>query len=247
MGRARFYFHGELNDLLPRCNRARWLDYEFRDAPSLKHAIETFGVPHPEVGEPADLGRRLEDNEAVEVHPRRYAAPPGGAWRFVLDCHLGRLAKYLRILGFDTLYERAADDLVLAAAAAGDRVLLTMDRSLLMRKPVAHGALVRHADPREQLWWMARRFHLWGHIEPLRRCLRCNALLAPVAKESVLEKIPPKTRLWCERYVQCTGCGHLYWPGSHYDRMQAWIGAMRAEGGGPGDSGKRGGGAGCIR
>lgn len=227
MGRARFRFHGDLNDFLPAARRGVWLEYEYGGRPSLKHAIETFGVPHPEVGEPGDLSPPLRDGQEVEVRPRRYEAPPDGEWRFVLDCHLGRLAKYLRILGFDTWYEPRFHDEELAGAAAAGRFLLTRDRSLLMRRLVRHGVLVRGGDPREQLVWLARRLGLWGAAAPLRRCLRCNALLEPVAKEAVWERIPPKTRLWCAEFVMCPGCGQLYWPGSHFERMQAWIRSVR--------------------
>ncbi len=231
MRRARFRFHGDLNDFLPRARRGRWLEYEFSDRPSLKHAIETFGVPHPEIGEPEDLSPPLRDGDAIEVRPRHYAAPPDGGWRFVLDCHLGRLAKYLRILGFDTLYDPSADDQRLAGEAASGRFLLTRDRSLLMRRQVGRGALVRCDEPRQQLLWLAGKLGLWPHAAPLRRCLRCNAPLEPVAKEAVWERIPPKTRLWCRDFVLCPGCGQLYWPGSHYDRMQAWIRSVRQAGG----------------
>lgn len=227
MGRARFRFHGDLNDFLPVARRGAWLEYEFHDRPPLKHAIETFGVPHPEVGEPQDLAAPLRDGQEVEVAPRRYEAPPDGEWRFVLDCHLGRLAKYLRILGFDTLYDARLHDAELAEASAAGRFLLTRDRSLLMRRQVAQGALVRADDPREQLAWLAGKLGLWAAAAPLRRCLRCNALLEPVEKEAVWERIPPKTRLWCEEFVLCPGCGQLYWPGSHFDRMQAWIRSVR--------------------
>jgi len=95
---------------------------------------------------------------------------------------------------------------------------------------VVHGALVRHDDPRRQLEWLAARLGLWPAAVPLRRCLRCNALLRPVPKSEVWERIPPKTRAWCEDYVLCPGCGQLYWPGSHYDRMQAWIRAVQGPG-----------------
>lgn len=227
MGRARFRFHGDLNDFLPRARRGVWLEYQFSGRPSLKHAIETFGVPHPEVGEPADLSPPLGNGQEVEVRPRRWEAPPDGEWRFLLDCHLGRLAKYLRILGFDTMYDARAHDAELAEGAAAGRFLLTRDRSLLMRKQVRLGLLVRGDDPREQLAWLARRLGLWAAAAPLRRCLRCNAVLEPVTKEAVWERIPPKTRLWCQEFVLCPGCGQLYWPGSHYDRMQEWIRAVR--------------------
>jgi len=227
VGRARFRFHGDLNDFLPAARRRVWLDYEFQDRPSLKHAIETFGVPHPEVGEPRDLSAPLRDGDEVEVVPRQYEAPPDGEWRFVLDCHLGRLAKYLRILGFDTLYDARFQDAELAEESERGRFLLTRDRSLLMRRQVVLGALVRGDDPRQQLAWLARKLGLWAAAAPLRRCLKCNVMLEPVKKEAVWERIPPKTRLWCEEFVLCPGCGQLYWPGSHFDRMREWIQSVR--------------------
>lgn len=228
MGRARFHFHGVLAGLLPAHQRGLWLDYDFRGAPSLKHAIETFGVPHPEIGAPADLSRPVLDGEALDVYPRSFLHPPGPEWRFLLDCHLGRLAKYLRILGFDTAYEKYAPDAWLAETAhAEQRLLLTMDRGLLMRSLVEHGALIRSATPRAQLVEAVSRFHLASHFHPLRRCLRCNTLLAPVAKSQVLSRIPPKTRLWCDDYLECPACGHLYWPGSHHDNMLLWVAGLR--------------------
>ncbi len=224
MGRALFRFHGELEDFLPKDQRGTWLQYHYRGAPSLKHAIETFGVPHPEVGVPADLGRPLEDGEALDVYRREFRTQPGEEWRFVLDCHLGRLAKHLRILGFDTVYRPQAEDGWLAAVSHDEgRVLLTMDRGLLMRGLVDRGSLVRSAAPRDQLREILGRFHLAGQVRPLRRCLRCNGLLVDVAKDEVLDQIPPKTRLWCQEYRRCSACSQLYWAGSHYERMMAWV------------------------
>ena len=228
MGRARFHFHGVLEDLLPAHQRGTWLVYDFRGAPSLKHALETFGVPHPEIGAPSDLHRPVRDGEDLHIFPHLSFAPPGGEWRFLLDCHLGRLAKYLRILGFDTLYEKHAPDDWLASTSHDQRrMLLTMDRGLLMRSLVEHGALVRSATPRLQLAETIHRFRLQPHFRPLRRCLRCNALLAPVPKSQVLHRIPPKTRLWCEEFLQCPSCAQVYWPGSHHDSMLQWVALLR--------------------
>jgi len=226
MGQARFRFHGRLQDFLCKEQRGlRWLQYDYRGAPSLKHAIETFGVPHPEVGAPDDLRRPIQDGEDVDVRERVHTPLTGGEeLRFVLDCHLGRLAKYLRILGFDTLYAQQADDGWLATVSHDEgRVLLTMDRGLLMRALVDRAAFVRAALPKNQLLEILTRFNLADHVRPLRRCLRCNALLEHVAKDEVIDRIPPKTKSWCLTYRRCSGCLHLYWPGSHYDRMMAWV------------------------
>ena len=226
MGQASFRFHLWLADFLPPALRDSPIDYRFTGAPSLKHAIESLRVPHPEVGEPADLSRPVESGQHYDIHPRLWQR---AEWRFVLDCHLGRLAKYLRILGFDTLYSNHADDAVLAdISAAEGRVLLTMDRGLLMRRQLSDGYFVRARMPKAQLSEIIQRFHLPGHLRPLSRCLRCNTPLAAVDATSVWERIPPKTRLCSSRYQLCPGCGQLYWDGSHHEHMLAWIDSLGA-------------------
>jgi len=240
MATATFRFYAELNDFLPPERRARAFPHTFAPGTSVKHAIEAIGVPHPEVdlilvnGEPADFGRRLADGDRASVFPffgsidvaaaTKVRAAPTGEVRFVLDCHLGRLAKYLRILGFDTVYGNSRGDEALAAIAAGEqRVLLTMDKGLLMRGNVERGYYVREPQPERQLLEVLRRFRLFGAARPLERCLRCNTRLAAVSREAVLDRIPPRVRERCEDYSGCPSCGRIYWRGSHYDRMQHFI------------------------
>jgi uncharacterized protein len=173
----------------------------------------------------------VEDGREYDVHPREYGEEAVGEWRFILDCHLGRLAKYLRILGFDTLYDNSAEDGALALASREqDRMLLTMDRGLLMRGLVARGCLVRAAAPRAQVLEVVERCGLRPHFRPLRRCLACNGLLRAAEARAVWERIPPRTRAWCEEYWTCADCGHLYWRGSHFDRMAAWVSGLGSSG-----------------
>jgi uncharacterized protein len=142
--------------------------------------------------------------------------------RFVLDGHLGRLARHLRMLGFDALYEARATDAELARTSAGEgRILLTRDRGLLKRSIVRLGYLVRSDDPRRQLEEVVARYRLAERAAPFTRCIRCNGTIEPVAKKGVLELLAgePRTLRYFDRFGRCAGCGAVYWAGSHYERM----------------------------
>jgi hypothetical protein len=144
--------------------------------------------------------------------------------RFVLDVHLGKLAEYLRLLGFDTLYCNQADDQELAVLSSQEgRILLTQDRGLLKRSLVTHGYFVRDTDPQQQLVEVLQRFDLQTAIAPFQRCLRCNGLLEPVAKAAISDRLLPKTREHYDEFRICSNCERIYWKGSHYERMQQFI------------------------
>lgn len=224
-----FHFHGELNDFLPADRR----DVEFETiagpTDTLKHLIESLGVPHTEVdrvtvnGNPRALSEQVAPGERIQVFPYQ---PPFRIpnIRFVVDGHLGRLAAYLRMLGFDTWYERGADDPQLAAVASVEgRVLLTRDVGLLKRREVQFGYCVRSQKPHEQLRQVARRFDLQPHFTPFQRCMDCNAPLDPVAKDEVSHLLPPHTRETKTEFSRCRDCRKIFWRGSHHARMLGWI------------------------
>jgi uncharacterized protein with PIN domain len=229
---AHFRFYGDLSDFLPPHRRQRELRHPVQEHSTVKDTIEAIGVPHPEIGliliDGASVGfdHRIPVNSRVSVYPyfgnidvagiSRVLPPPLEDIRFVLDVHLGKLATYLRLLGFDTLYRNDATDAELARLAADERrILLSNDRGLLKRSLVSHGAMVRARDPREQLLEVVRRFRLSGRLRPLSRCARCNGLLEPVAKEEVASELPPFTRLSYARFRRCPGCRRIYWQGAH--------------------------------
>lgn len=134
----------------------------------------------------------------------------------------------MRLLGFDVLYRRDLPDETLARLSKKERrILLTRDRGLLKRNQVTHGYLVRESDPRAQLAEVVRRFDLWRALRPFSRCLRCNGLLAEVAKEQVADRLPPRVREHCYELRSCQGCGRLYWKGSHYDRLALLVQEIR--------------------
>jgi uncharacterized protein with PIN domain len=239
---AEFRFYAALNDFLQVERRQRALAYAFTGTPSVKDAIEAIGVPHTEVdivvvdGEPTDFRRRLRGGERVAVFPafatldlpgvRRLREAPAGPPRFVLDVHLGRLARYLRLLGFDALYRTDYDDATIAALArAESRTVLTRDRALLKHNAVASGHWLRATDPRRQLEEVVRAFDLADRLRPFTRCLRCNDLLQPVPKDEVAGRLPPRVEGGFDDFVRCRGCGQVYWRGTHYRRLQRIVAA----------------------
>jgi uncharacterized protein with PIN domain len=242
---ARFRFYAELNDFLAASKRQRETVYRFDGAPSIKDAIEAQGVPHPEVdlivvGD-ASVGfdYRLRPGDRVAVYPvfegldispiLRLRARPLRDTRFVVDVHLGRLARYLRLLGFDTLYDRDVDDAHLIAIQRDERrIILTRDRDLLKAGDVTHGYWVRAVDPDEQLDEVVARFDLAGALVPFSRCLVCNGEIGP-ANEPAIASVPPRARRRHDEFFQCADCARVYWKGSHYDRLLALVRRAGAE------------------
>lgn len=242
MPKALFRFYGELNDFLPPEHRQTPIVHRFDLSAPVKDVIEGLGVPHPEVdlilanGQSVDFTYSVQDGDRVSVYPvfeslditplLRLRPRPLRRPRFLLDAHLGRLARYLRMLGFDALYRNDCADHELAALSARERrILLTRDTGLLKHGIVTHGYWLRSTEARRQLVEVVRRFDLWRQMAPFTRCMRCNAPLAPAPAEAVASA-PPEARRRHRRFWRCPDCGRLYWQGSHYQRMQSWIGAL---------------------
>jgi hypothetical protein len=245
---ATFRFYAELNDFLPPGLRQQTFLHHFNGDASVKDRIEAIGVPHPEVdlilanGQPVDFGYLVQHGDHIAVYPPFHSIdisavtqvrPPRLAEpRFVLDGHLGRLANYLRMLGFDVLYRSDFTDEELAAISSQeDRILLTRDRGLLKRKEVMYGYCLRSLNTRRQVTEVLHRFDLLQEIAPFHRCLRCNGLLEPVAKQDVLEQLEPKTKRYFNEFYRCQDCGQIYWKGSHYDRMRRFVDDIMENGG----------------
>jgi hypothetical protein len=130
---------------------------------------------------------------------------------------LGRLARWLRLLGYDTLYDRRWDDAELARVAAREqRVLLTRDHALLRRRIVRRGLLVDEDDPDRQLRFVVAELGLTRDPKRLfTRCLHCNTPVEPVAADDVRGEVPPYVLRHCDRFARCPGCGRVYWNGTH--------------------------------
>ncbi|MRR29973.1 hypothetical protein EG834_06580, partial [bacterium] len=156
------------------------------------------------------------------VYPREASELPYefGAPRFVLDNNLGKLADYLRLLGFDVIYTRDwSDEEIAAFAHDHQRILLTRDRGLLKRKIVVDGYCVRADEPSAQLSEIAAQFRLNDYVTPFQRCPRCNGKLISVPKDQIIDQLLPLTRLYYDEFTQCQSCGKVYWKGSHFEHM----------------------------
>lgn len=236
MHKAYFRFYEELNDFLRPEQRRQTLAYRFQGRPGIKDPIEALGVPHTEVelimvhGESVGFDYRLRDGDRVAVYPVfesldvsslvRLRDAPLRRTAFVVDVNLGRLARYLRLCGFDTLYrDDYRDRDVARISAAEHRIALTRDRRLLHHSDISHGYWVRATEPREQLQEVLQRFDLHNQVRPFRRCLDCNGRVSPVDKQSVIDRLEPLTRKHYEEFYQCHDCGKIYWRGSHYEHM----------------------------
>jgi uncharacterized protein with PIN domain len=237
VARAVFTFLPDLNDFLSPERRGAAFTCDFEYGQSVKHLIESSGVPHTEVGIiragglPVDLDYLPRDGEAISVEP----PIPGGGFvpaepRFVLDNHLGRLSAYMRMMGFDCLYRNDFHDEELAAlSAAEERILLTRDRRLLMRKIVRYGYCLRSLNSIEQAAEVLRRYDCAAAVVPFRRCLRCNHPLEQVTKEKVLDRLQTLTIMYYEEFHRCPSCGQIYWKGSHYERMARLVERLLSE------------------
>jgi uncharacterized protein with PIN domain len=242
---ACFRFYAELNDHLPPSQPYGVVEKEFFVPASVKDMIEGIGVPHTEVdlvlvnGESSDFSRLVRNGDRVAVYPmfESFDITPVLCLRpqalrepkFVLDVHLGRLAGYLRMLGFDAVYANRVSDLELVRISSEqNRILLTRDRGVLKHSAVTHGYWLRETDSRRQTAEVVRRFDLARSLRPLTRCMTCNELLRAASKAEVRGRVPPGTLEWCHEFRECAGCERVYWYGSHCRRMRRWIDQLAA-------------------
>ena len=143
--------------------------------------------------------------------------------RFIADCHLGKLAKYLRFMGVDTLYfSHIEDDDLVALANRENRVILTRDRELSRRKETP----VFYLEPKEiveQLKTVAREFKIEMMDDEYRRCLICNTRLQTIDKRSLGDEVPERVKAHFDFFQQCPDCHRIYWHGDHYRNMMAFL------------------------
>lgn len=228
--------HDLLNDFLPKSKRGKAIVCKFNGNPSVKHLIESQGIPHTEIGEilvndlSVDFNCKVHFRDFIEVFP---ASPQldllAGFYSdgksnfepsFVLDNHLGKLATYLRMFGFDAKYRNdIQDDELVEISSNTNRILLTRDRQLLMHKAIRFGYWVRSLEPEKQVTEIVHRFGLNEFIAPFHRCLRCNTSLQPVLKEAIIHRLEPLTKKYFDDFRICPGCDQIFWKGSHYERM----------------------------
>ena len=237
---ATYRFYGNLIELLTLPNEAGLVTRTFDESPSVKDQIEACGVPHTEVdlllvnGVSVGFDHRVADGDRVSIYPLFWELDvahlslvrpaPLAEMRFIADVNLGKLARHLRLLGFDTLADGQWHDPELVEIAVTEsRMLLTKDRLLLKRAAVIHGYLVRAAEPTEQLVEVARRFDLSDDMQPFTRCMECNGVVRSVAKASIDHLLEPLTRRYFDEFRQCPDCERVYWKGSHHRRLETIV------------------------
>jgi len=225
-------FYEELNDFLPKEWHKTDFSYTLNGPRSVKDLIEAIGVPHTEIElilvneKSVDFNYQVQVDDRISVYPMfesldmtpelKLRQTPLRTIKFVLDCHLGTLARYLRMAGFDTLYQNNFEDQELAAISSQEnRVLLTRDRNLLKRRIIDHARFVRQTESRKQLREVIERFDLYRQIKPMSRCILCNGLLHDVDKSAIEEQLEPKTKRYYQHFKQCRECHQIYWRGSH--------------------------------
>jgi uncharacterized protein with PIN domain len=214
-------------------NRSAWRSIEVRNGyfvdqkrvnehTSVFDLLGSLGIPPCEVGpvkllangNPVDPESRVtrEGTLVVEAAPPRALESP----RFLGDLHLGRLIRFLRVLGFDTAWENSGSEAAVAErGVAEDRVVLSRNLALLKRRTMRRAMLVLSDDPEHQVAEVLHRFRVADKVRMFGRCSRCNGSIVPVAKAEVADRIPPKTARWLDTYYVCGDCDHLFWEGTH--------------------------------
>ena len=233
-------FYSELNDFLPEKKQYVLLQLELKRQSSIKDIIESMGIPHTEVdliiinGISVDFSYIAKNEDFISVYPKfesldirsilKIRKKPLRRIKFVLDQHLGKLTRYLRMYGCDSLYKNDFSDVELSdISSSASRIVLTRDVGLLKRSKVTHGYWVRSTIPREQLIEIIQRFDLKNECNLLSRCIICNGIITDVNKEEIIDQIPTKTALYYKTFYRCTKCKKIYWRGSHYENMEKFI------------------------
>ncbi|KPK57621.1 MAG: twitching motility protein PilT [Gammaproteobacteria bacterium SG8_31] len=242
---AEFRFYEELNDFLPPARRKKNFTYRFRGTPSVKDTIEAIGVPHTEIdlilvdGRSVEFDQTLRGGERVAVYPmferldispvNRLRPAPLRETRFVVDVHLGTLARYLRLLGFDTVWRNdLADPEIIQCALAESRIILTRDLGILKDGRVTHGYWLRTTDAMGQVDEVMQAFDLGTQLAPYTRCMECNGILATLPRRQAATRVPLQVFLVYRDFKRCNDCGRVFWPGSHQRRLEAVIARARA-------------------
>lgn len=240
MNQAYLRFYEELNDYLPPEKRKTRFPVRFWGSPSVKDMIEASGVPHTDVdmiianGISVDFSFRINNGDEISIYPvfesfditdiQHLRPAPLRDPKFVNDVQVGALAKYMRMCGFDTLYNNKFSAHDIAGISLKERrTIITRDRKILKQSNVTHGYWVRNSDPERQLQEVIKRFQLEKSIMPFVRCILCNAMLEDTPKNEIMHLLPANVRETRNEFKRCTGCSKIYWQGSHFVRMQSFI------------------------
>jgi len=233
---AEFRFYEELNDFLPADQYKTSFRSPFFGTPSVKDVIQAMGVPHTAIdlvlidGQSVGFSHRLRGGERVTVYPVferldispviRLRPEPLRDTRFILDVHLGKLARYLRMLGFDAAYDRGWDNsMLIDLSLRHERIILTRGLGILKQSRVTHGYWLRQRESRQQLQEVLLALDLFRQLQPFTRCMDCNGQIHPADKAVISGQIDPYVLQRFREFKQCQDCRKIYWRGSHYKSM----------------------------
>jgi len=243
MNTAKFRFHDELNDFL-KSHRKNSFDFNFEGNPSVKDIIESFGIPHVEVdviianSVSVLFNYNLKDGDDISVHPSikninshdiiHLKEILNGVPIFIVDIQLGKLARYLRMLGFDALYDNKYDSKdVVKISREQNRTILTRNIFLLKNSAVTKGYWIRSQDPHQQVLQVMRFSELAQHIKLFYRCMECNGILKNIDKELIKDRLLPNTLKYFDEFHICSDCNNIYWKGSHFKKMDSLVGKIK--------------------
>jgi len=233
-------FYEELNDFLPKEKRKIRFEHHYIDRTSVKDLIESLGVPHTEVdlilvnGKSVSFGYLINDSDDISVYPvfesfdikdaQHLRAEPLREPKFITDVHLGKLTRYLRMMGLDVYYKNDITDIKIVNISLQEiRAILTMDKDLLKRNEITHAYWIRNSDPERQTVEVVKRFQLQKRIKEFTRCLECNTLLKETSKEKIGTRLPQKVKENQDEFYICETCNKIYWRGTHINRMTSLI------------------------
>ena len=234
--KVKFRFYAELNDFLRSDRQQMPIEYYYHGPVNVREAVENQGIPRSSVdlilvnGESVDFDYHLTDNDYLSVYPvfelvdispiSKIRKNPLRSVRFIVDAHLGKLAKNLRIMGFDALYRNTyQDNEIRLIARLQNRIILTKDKGLLMAKNIDRGYYVRSVKSKEQTSEVVRKFDLYNIIDPLSRCLICNRKLKEISPAEIPTNLANTLARGFEIYFKCRHCKRIFWKGSHYKSM----------------------------
>lgn len=237
-------FYEELNDFLPEKRRKKRFEHKFIDLTSVKDMIESFGVPHTEVDlilvndRSVGFDYIINNKDDISVYPlfesfdisnvQHLRPGPLREPKFVADVHLGRLARYLRMMGFDVLYKNNfTDDEIVRLSLRDKRAILTKDRGILKRNEVTHGYWIRSTKIKQQVMEVVTRFDLQNEIKYFSRCIECNELLKTISKDKIINELPVKIAKSHSEFFKCSSCNKLFWKGTHYQNMLSFIQSIK--------------------
>lgn len=235
-----FRCYAELNDFLPLKHRQSQFIYPLKTPVTLGEALESLRIPLSEVdlvlvnGQPVSLNQRLCENDFVSIFPTFETLDISElkvdhtsalrVTRFILDAHLGKLAKYLRMLGFDTLYRNDyGDEEIIDLAVKEKRIILSRDKLLLQSKRITHGYYIRATEKHEQLREVVQKFDLYSQFKSFSRCMTCNKELVSKSREEVTHLVKEDILQLFIEFYYCPACKKVYWKGSHFKRMESFI------------------------